>query len=108
MFFFFIGGSQPRTVTLDSTDRLCPRCGRPALHLKRTDQYLSLFFIPVFPLKRGEPYLLCDNCGYSSAVPAESGPVSSFPTTCPHCGRRLDRDFRFCPNCGAPLPRSGP
>ncbi len=52
--FFFIGGVQPKTITLDDSRRLCPACGLAQARLKRTDQYLSLFFIPLFPVKRGE------------------------------------------------------
>jgi len=63
--FFFIGGIGPRTVTLDKQARICPECGRLALYHKRIDHYLSLFFIPVFPVKRGEPFLSCEGCGAS-------------------------------------------
>ena len=63
MMFFFIGGIQPRTVRLEKKMKFCPSCGRHELFLKRTDHYLSLFFIPVFPVKKGVPFLTCENCG---------------------------------------------
>ncbi len=65
--FFFIGGVQPKTMTLDDTPRLCPACGLAQARLKRIDHYLSLFFIPLFPVKRGEPAVICDRCGAVSS-----------------------------------------
>jgi hypothetical protein len=58
--FFFIGGVQPRTVIVDETPRLCPQCGLAQARLKRIDHYLSLFFIPLIPIKRGPVLLVCD------------------------------------------------
>lgn len=60
--FFFIGGVQPKTVRIDKQARLCPACQHSAVYLKRVDHYLSLFFIPLFPVKKGIPFLSCDNC----------------------------------------------
>jgi hypothetical protein len=60
--FFFIGGVQPKTVRLDKQARLCPVCHHSAVYLKRVDHYLSLFFIPLFPVKKGTPFLSCDKC----------------------------------------------
>ena len=60
--FFFIGGIQPKTVTVDRQPRSCPSCGHFGVYLKRVDHYVSLFFIPVFPVKRGTPFLSCENC----------------------------------------------
>jgi len=51
--YFVIGGVQPRTVLLSRQPRTCPACGYPKLFLKRIDHYLSLFFIPLIPVKRG-------------------------------------------------------
>ncbi|MFA9453194.1 MAG: zinc ribbon domain-containing protein [Candidatus Aminicenantaceae bacterium] len=100
--FLLIGGVQPRTVKLDSCPRACRICSHPALRLKRTDQYLSLFFIPLFPVKKGVPYLECEKCQalYSEdgsplrpEIPAPSG-------NCPKCGRTVKPDFKLCPYCG--------
>jgi hypothetical protein len=100
--FFFIGGVQPKTVRLDKQARLCPVCGHQEVHLKRVDQYLSLFFIPLFPVKKGTPFLACDNC---QSVFDEGGLTvhegrTDRPLTCPYCGRTLEADFDFCPRCG--------
>jgi RNA polymerase subunit RPABC4/transcription elongation factor Spt4 len=100
--FFFIGGMQPRTVRLDKRASTCPVCGHPEVYLKRVDHYLSLFFIPLFPVKKGAPFLGCDNC---SAVLDERGtPVGvkrrSETAKCPYCGRSLEEDFDYCPRCG--------
>ncbi len=101
--FFFIGGVQPKTVTLDDSPRLCPACGLAQARLRRIDHYLSLFFIPLFPVKRGDPVVICDRCGAVSS-PDEpigrawnAGPPAA---RCSQCGFVLDKDFRYCPNCG--------
>jgi len=60
--FFFIGGIQPKTVLVDKQARSCSRCGHFEVYLKRVDHYLSLFFIPLFPVKKGAPFLICENC----------------------------------------------
>lgn len=100
--FFFIGGVQPKTVRVDRRARLCPHCGHHELYLKRIDHYFSLFFIPLFPVKKGVPFLSCDNC---HSVFDEEGKVAGmlFPRgirKCPYCGRSLEEDFEFCPRCG--------
>lgn len=104
--FFFVGGIQPKTKTLDETPRLCPACGLAQARLKRIDHYLSLFFIPLFPVKKGEPLLMCDRCGY--AAPPEQTfherptDVVAPPITvrCPSCGKTLEPSFAYCPYCG--------
>ncbi|MCD6266265.1 MAG: zinc-ribbon domain-containing protein [Deltaproteobacteria bacterium] len=103
--FFFIGGIQPKTVTVDKQARTCPSCGHVEVYLKRVDHYISLFFIPLFPVKRGAPFLICENCntiidehGYSTGA---ERPMRG--KRCPSCGRKVDRDFAFCPYCGKAL-----
>jgi len=103
--FFFIAGIQPRTVILDDTPRMCQACGLYQARLKRIDHYLSLFFIPLFPVKKGIPFLECQSCG---AVSSESGELRREGTrtdalTCPSCGRPIEPGFRFCPSCGRKL-----
>jgi RNA polymerase subunit RPABC4/transcription elongation factor Spt4 len=100
--FFFIGGVQPKTVRLDRQVRVCPQCGHHELYLKRIDHYFSLFFIPLFPVKRGVPFLSCDNC---HSVLDEEGNIAGVPfkeevRKCPYCGRLLEDDFEYCPRCG--------
>ncbi|MFP5213380.1 MAG: zinc ribbon domain-containing protein [Acidobacteriota bacterium] len=99
--FFFIGGIQPRTVTIDETPRLCPACGLAQARLRRVDHCLSLFFIPLFPVKRGEPVLMCDRCGAVSPPDAPPGGVAMAADRCRKCGFRVESDFRYCPHCGS-------
>ena len=103
--FFFIGGIQPKTVLIDKQARTCPACGHFEIQQKRVDHYLSLFFIPLFPVKRGAPFLICEKCnttldehGYSTGVER-----SMREQRCRSCGRKLDPDFTFCPYCGKAL-----
>ncbi|MBU1207083.1 MAG: zinc ribbon domain-containing protein [Proteobacteria bacterium] len=82
--------------------RVCPKCGLPSARLKRLDHYLSIFFIPLIPIKRGELFLECSRCGRVSAE-AERSQWSSFrpaPLRCPKCGQQMNSDFKFCPYCG--------
>ncbi|MDY6972022.1 MAG: zinc ribbon domain-containing protein [Thermodesulfobacteriota bacterium] len=103
--FFFIAGIQPRTIKLDDHPRMCPSCGLNQAHLKRTDHYLSFFFLPVFRVKKGFPFLECRRCG---SLFQESGSVWSEtpqerPPTCPYCEKQLEQGYRFCPFCGKPV-----
>jgi predicted RNA-binding Zn-ribbon protein involved in translation (DUF1610 family) len=105
MFFFFIGGVQPKTVTLDDTPRLCPNCGLTQARLKRIDHYISLFFIPIVRIKKGEPLLICDRCGFTAPEDqayraAEVLRRTPEPLRCPPCNTLLDPSFRYCPQCG--------
>lgn len=106
--FFLIGGVQPRTVKLDTYPRACQSCGHPALQFKRTDHYLSLFFIPLFPVKKGLPYLECERCG--AVYPEDGSPsgpgILSPSSECPKCGRPVQPDFNLCPYCGQSLKSS--
>ncbi len=74
--FFFIGGIQPRTITVEDAKRLCPVCGLAQARLKRIDHYLSLFFIPLFPVRRGNVVLMCERCG---AVSSPDQPMGRHP-----------------------------
>lgn len=89
---FFIAGIQPKTVTIDDGPRICPACGLARARLKRVDHYLSLFFIPLFPVRKGTPFVHCEGCG---GGPGGEGHL------CARCGRALEGRFRFCPHCGA-------
>jgi RNA polymerase subunit RPABC4/transcription elongation factor Spt4 len=105
MFFFFIGGIQPKTVIVDRQPRACPACGHVEVYLKRVDHYMSLFFIPLFPVKRGTPFLLCENC---NTVIDEHSPRTDFgqppaKNICASCGRAVEGDFTYCPYCGRKL-----
>jgi len=99
---FLIAGISPRVKTLESIPRRCPSCGLSQAYLKRVDHYLSLFFIPLLRVKKGEPVLICNRCQSSGHdYPKGEGP---FPPEavmmCRQCGRSLEKDFTFCPYCG--------
>jgi DNA-directed RNA polymerase subunit RPC12/RpoP len=103
--FFFIGGVQPRTVTLKKEVRVCSVCGHPEICQKRVDHYLSLFFIPFFPVKKGTPFWVCENCGTvynNSGTPLTDHPQDG-QRTCPYCGKPVSIDYIFCPYCGKTL-----
>jgi hypothetical protein len=102
--FFVIAGIQPKTRTLDDQPRMCPACGLYQARLQQIDHYISIFFLPIFRVKKGTPFLRCQSCGN---VSAESGQVWTGPKDksgrCPGCGRPLEKGYRFCPFCGKAL-----
>jgi hypothetical protein len=103
--FFFIGGIQPKTVLVDKQPRSCPACGHVGVYHKRVDHYVSLFFIPLFPIKKGTPFLMCEKC---NTILDEHGARMDFEpmgreSRCPSCGRAVDPGFSFCPYCGKAL-----
>ena len=111
--FLFIGGVQPRTKVLDREPRACPACGRPALRHERTDQCLSLFFVPLFQVKKGLRVLRCESCGsiFDEAGRRWAPPGGRAGAVCRFCGRDLAEDFVCCPYCGTPrgaAPGGGP
>ena len=100
---------QPKRVKLDDQVRLCPACGARAARLVRVDNYLSLFFIPLIPLKRGAEMLQCESCGALSdphllnqarPQPSAAQRLTQAPARCPRCGQGLEKQFIYCPNCG--------
>jgi len=106
-FFFFIGGVQPKVKVLDETPRRCPRCGLHQAYLKRMDHYLSVFFIPVFKIRTGEPVLVCHRCerpaSGSGSDPARPQPPPSPARPCRFCNRDFPADYVYCPICGRRL-----
>lgn len=104
MIFIGIGGMGPREKRLDEQPRLCANCGLSRAYLTRIDHYLSLFFIPVLRIRKGEPIIQCERCGH---VTGEAGGVyrpgiDLRQPRCHRCGSGLREDFRYCPQCGAP------
>ncbi|MBW1787700.1 MAG: zinc-ribbon domain-containing protein, partial [Deltaproteobacteria bacterium] len=57
--FFFIAGVQSKTVTVEDHPRMCPSCGLYQARLMRVDHYFSAFFIPLFRVKTGTPFVQC-------------------------------------------------
>ncbi len=104
--FLFIAGVQPKTVRLEKHGGACPRCGHYGLFSKRTDRYLSLFFIPLFRVKTGTLFVSCDHCHSvfdKRGIPLEQrtpDKVYGEARTCPNCASRLEDDFDYCPRCG--------
>jgi len=99
---FLIAGISTKTTLVDKKPQLCPVCGLARAHYKRTDQYFSLFFIPLFRVKKGEAFVMCDKCeqelkefGYGhESFPGDKEAV------CHNCRKRFKGDFKFCPYCG--------
>lgn len=101
---FFIAGVSPKTVVVDENKKLCPVCGLARAYYRRIDHYFSLFFIPLFRVKKGEEFLMCEICeqeikefGFENGS-FQSGDIA----TCNNCGKKLQVDFIFCPYCGKP------
>ena len=97
----FIAGISPKTKTLDQNPRRCPVCGLHQAYNRRVDHYLSLFFIPVLRVTKGEPFISCDRC---EATAHEFGPdfrhrPEDDDQRCRYCGKPLNSDFKYCPYC---------
>ena len=101
-FLFFISGVQPKVKVLDEKPRRCPRCGLHQAYLKRVDHYISLFFIPIFKIKTGEPVLVCDRCE-SCVREFDIAPAPQAGKTCSFCQRDFPAEYVFCPACGRRL-----
>jgi rubrerythrin len=102
---FLIAGISPKTKQLDANPRRCPVCGLRRAYYKRIDHYFSLFFIPIFRVKKGEPFIMCDSC--EKSVPQyeqDYYPGTNKPDQhCRYCGSTLQSGFKYCPYCGKPI-----
>lgn len=101
----FIAGISPKTTIIDEHPSVCPICGLARAYYKRTDQYLTFFFIPIIKVKTGEPFIMCESCENSMAefkTAFGSGPMENV-TPCRRCGKGLQKSFMYCPYCGAPV-----
>lgn len=98
--FFFIGGIQPKTIVVDREPVLCPSCGRLSAFYKRIDHYISIFFIPLIPVKKGDSFLFCESCGVQSDGAVTGHIYNNNPHSCKNCGMRVEADFMYCPFCG--------
>jgi hypothetical protein len=99
---FLIAGISPKTVNIDNTPRLCPFCGLSQAYYKRVDHYFNLFFIPLFRVKKGEPFIMCERCerdvsDFRKEYNAWSGKQD---IKCKNCGKTINKDFIYCPYCG--------
>jgi RNA polymerase subunit RPABC4/transcription elongation factor Spt4 len=99
---FIIAGISPRIKVLDGNPRLCPSCGLSQAYLKRSDSYFSLFFIPLFRVKKGESFTICDRC--ETVVKDQGAPFRPWngqsTNRCKGCGKTMDKGFVYCPYCG--------
>ena len=101
----FIGGVGPRRKKLENHPRICSGCGLSQAYLARVDDYLSLFFLPILRIRKGQPFVECERCGH---VTDETGKVYAAGTNlrainCHRCGETLEKHFRYCPHCGSEL-----
>lgn len=98
----FIAGVSPKKKVLDQNPRRCPLCGLNQAYSQRIDHYLSLFFIPLFRVKKGEPYIICDRCEQTAPGfgPDFTRQQTDDSRTCRSCGKALNEDFKYCPQCG--------
>jgi predicted RNA-binding Zn-ribbon protein involved in translation (DUF1610 family) len=101
---FLIAGVQPRTHKGPKMDQNCPHCGLAQVYERRVDHYLSLFFIPLLRVTKGESGPWCERCQQplSTLMGANgSETVSKLDgRVCRDCGAVLDPEFSFCPHCG--------
>jgi RNA polymerase subunit RPABC4/transcription elongation factor Spt4 len=99
---FLIAGVSPKTRILDTNPRICPVCGLARAYYKRVDHYFNLFFIPILRVKKGKPFIMCDRCERTvHEFREENGhPANQKGARCYHCGKDLDKDFKYCPYCG--------
>ncbi len=102
-FFIFIGGIQPRRVTVDPAPRRCPRCGLHTARLQRMDHYLSLFFIPLLRVKTGSEFLACSRCGEQPAASPDPPAEESGEGVCRFCRKSFPAGYLYCPLCGRRL-----
>jgi len=101
--FIFVAGVQPKTKKLDENPRRCPLCGLHQAYYQRIDHYFSLFFIPVWRVKKGNPFLVCDRCEKNVTADGtrRDDPMMDNLSRCRKCGQAIDSKFQFCPHCGA-------
>lgn len=102
---FFIAGVQPRMVRIEKYTQPCLSCEYFDVYLKRVDHYISLFFIPLIRIKKGVPFLVCENCGVhqDQQGSAFGWGERSKPQKCGFCGKSVEPDFSYCPFCGRSL-----
>lgn len=101
---FIIAGVSPKIKTIESTPRICSVCGLAQAYLKRIDHYLTLFFIPIIRVKKGEPILICERCEKNVPEIRRGNQLqTSRETNCRSCGRTIEKEFMYCPYCGKPI-----
>ncbi|MBT8367585.1 MAG: zinc ribbon domain-containing protein [Deltaproteobacteria bacterium] len=102
---FLIAGISPKTKIIDEKPGRCPVCGLYQAYQKRIDHYLSIFFIPVIRVKKGQPFTICERCHRTqdefrrdqSPFQEETGRLCRF------CENPIHKGFFYCPYCGKKL-----
>jgi uncharacterized Zn-finger protein len=63
MLFFFIFSVNDREKVIETGEFDCPYCGTTRQYLyKEARPYVSLYFIPLFPVGGGREFVECDFC----------------------------------------------
>jgi zinc-ribbon family len=87
---FIIFGSKTVKTPVKNGLNLRKHCGRCRLlsdmQEHSSKQYVTLFFIPVFPISKGESLLVCNRCGASYYVQPEDYPGSERESSFPPAG----------------------
>ena len=132
MFFFFVGGIQPRIrKILQSNYGPCLSCHVGVMDHVELDNVLELFWIPIWTLS-SKSLLYCSSCQWMTSLeqyhgdrfattgrtfphphgrqPTLPNRIPSAPITnndltvsCPSCGERISAQWNFCPKCGIEL-----
>jgi hypothetical protein len=100
---FLIAGVQPKIKRISENPQRCPSCGLSRAYTTRIDHYVSLFFIPLFRVKQGDAFLLCEGCNRQESYdPTQEPKVDGSPTTivCVACKRSFNGTYTYCPYCG--------
>jgi len=102
---FLIAGVSPKIKTVDDKPVLCPVCGLAQAYYKRMDHYFNLFFIPLFRVRKGELFIMCERCERNIHEFGEEYPdwLDKQNKNCKHCERAVHQDFQYCPFCGRKL-----
>ncbi len=94
----FIGGVQTRKKIVARESRICPNCHHHEMQQIRVDHYFALFFVPLFPVKRGKPFWQCAKC--QAPVDNTDYNDSGGAGKCRFCSGTIHGDYAYCPHCG--------
>lgn len=97
----FIAGVQSKKRKLSSESRICPACHHHEMEQIRVDHYIALFFIPLFPVKRGHPFWKCTKC--DAVIEGDQYADTKSKEKCPFCSGVIRKNYTFCPHCGRSL-----
>jgi len=65
-------GSEKRVRDGVVCNNHCPQCGSvQRMEEYRVVEYFTLYFIPVFPIKKHQPHLRCTGCGTGYVIRPE-------------------------------------